>query len=107
MPTSYRDVARPHSLLCVEWSVELLAQATIDFLHRLDDVRAIVRAHVRKVDQLRTFDFLGSASDGDTEMLRTMLNQGMNPNSADYDGRTALMLASSGGHEVGPDWKIL
>ncbi|GIM10248.1 hypothetical protein Vretimale_14045, partial [Volvox reticuliferus] len=79
---------------------EILPQNTIDFLHRLDDVRAIVRAHVRKVDQLRTFEFLGSASDGDIEALRTMLNQGMNPNSADYDGRTGLMLASSGGHEA-------
>ncbi|GLC44797.1 hypothetical protein PLESTB_001212900 [Pleodorina starrii] len=79
---------------------ELLPQTTIDFLHRLDDVRAIVRAHVRKVDQLRTFEFLGCASDGDIEALRTMLNQGMNPNSADYDGRTGLMLAASGGHEA-------
>ncbi|GLI61751.1 hypothetical protein VaNZ11_004203 [Volvox africanus] len=79
---------------------EILPPNTIDFLHRLDDARAIVRAHVRKVDQLRTFEFLGSASDGDIEVLRTMLNQGMNPNSADYDGRTGLMLAASGGHEA-------
>jgi ankyrin repeat protein len=55
---------------------------------------------VRKVDQLRSFEFLGCASDGDIEALRTMLNQGMNPNSSDYDGRTGLMLASSGGHEA-------
>ena len=26
--------------------------------------------------------------------------QGMSPNAADYDGRTALMLAAGGGHEV-------
>ncbi|EFJ46903.1 hypothetical protein VOLCADRAFT_62022, partial [Volvox carteri f. nagariensis] len=50
--------------------------------------------------RLRTFEFLGCASDGDIETLRAMLNQGMNPNSSDYDGRTGLMLAASGGHEV-------
>jgi ankyrin repeat protein len=30
--------------------------------------------------------------------LRSMLQQGFNPDSADYDGRTALMLASVRGH---------
>jgi ankyrin repeat protein len=30
--------------------------------------------------------------------LRSMLQQGFNPDSADYDGRTALMLACVRGH---------
>lgn len=34
----------------------------MDQLIRLDDVRALVRAHVRKVDQMRTYRFLQQAS---------------------------------------------
>ncbi len=67
---------------------------------RLDDIRSLVRAHVHKVDQMRTYNFLQQASLGDIETLRNMLNQGISPSSADYDGRTALMLSSAAGHEV-------
>ena len=38
-------------------------------------------------------EFLYCASRGDTSRLRTFLNQGFDPDAADYDGRTALMLA--------------
>lgn len=43
---------------------------------------------------------LGCCPQGDAETLRSMLNQGMSPNAADYDGRTGLMLAAASGHEV-------
>ncbi|KAG2444345.1 hypothetical protein HXX76_001101 [Chlamydomonas incerta] len=76
-----------------------LTQSQMDQLTRLDDVRGLVRAHVRKVDQMRTYRFLQQASGGDVETLRSMLNQGMSPNAADYDGRTGLMLAAAAGHE--------
>ncbi|KAG2447077.1 hypothetical protein HYH02_007827 [Chlamydomonas schloesseri] len=76
-----------------------LTQSQMDQLIRLDDVRGLVRAHVRKVDQMRTFRFLQQATGGDAEALRSMLNQGMSPNAADYDGRTGLMLAAAAGHE--------
>ncbi|KXZ44423.1 hypothetical protein GPECTOR_68g396 [Gonium pectorale] len=76
-----------------------LTQAQMEALMRLDDVRAVVRAHVRKVDHLRVYRFLQQAAQGDVETLRAMLNQGMSANSADYDGRTGLMLAAAAGHE--------
>ncbi|GFR50887.1 hypothetical protein Agub_g13177, partial [Astrephomene gubernaculifera] len=76
-----------------------LTQAQMDQLLRLDDIRAVVRAHVHKVDSLRTYRFLQQAALGDVDTLRNMLNQGMSPNSADYDGRTGLMLAAKAGHE--------
>lgn len=37
---------------------------------------------------------------GDVDALRSMLTQGMRSGSADYDGRTGLMLAAGGGHEA-------
>lgn len=39
-----------------------------------------------------------AATRGDTVKLRSMLQQGFNPDSSDYDGRTALMLACVRGH---------
>jgi ankyrin repeat protein len=39
-----------------------------------------------------------AATRGDAMKLRSMLQQGFNPDSADYDGRTALMLACVRGH---------
>lgn len=53
-----------------------------------------------QVDEMRTFEFLNTAAGGDDESVATMLSQGISPNTADYDGRTALMLASAKGHEV-------
>ena len=44
-------------------------------------------------------EFLSAASRGDATTVRLMLNQNFNANAADYDGRTALMLASAKGHK--------
>ncbi|GLC57329.1 hypothetical protein PLESTB_001212500 [Pleodorina starrii] len=76
-----------------------LTQAQMDQLLRLDDIRSLVRAHMHKVDQMRTYKYLQQATMGDVEALRSMLNQGVSPNTADYDGRTGLMLAAAAGHE--------
>ncbi len=56
--------------------------------------------HMLQVDEMRTFEFLNTAAGGDEESVATMLSQGISPNTADYDGRTALMLGSAKGHEV-------
>ncbi|KAG2444347.1 hypothetical protein HXX76_001103 [Chlamydomonas incerta] len=77
---------------------DALTQPQIEMLARLDDVRSTTSAHVRKVDEKRTFELLNTAAQGDLESLRTMLGQGINANTADYDGRTALMLAAAKGH---------
>lgn len=39
-----------------------------------------------------------AASKGDNSKVRQMLRQGFAVDSSDYDGRTALMLASAKGH---------
>jgi Amt family ammonium transporter len=42
-------------------------------------------------------DFLNAAANGDSSKVESLLFGGMNPNDADYDGRTALHLAAAGG----------
>lgn len=78
---------------------DAMTPAQQDTLSRLDDIKTVVRAHVRKEEQTRIFKFLNAASDADMETLRTMLLQGQNPNSCDYDRRTGLMLACHEGHQ--------
>ncbi|KAG2447081.1 hypothetical protein HYH02_007831 [Chlamydomonas schloesseri] len=79
---------------------DAMTQSQIEMLTRLEDVRSTTSAHVRKVDEKRTFEFLNTAAQGDLESLRTMLRQGLSPNTSDYDGRTGLMLAAAKGHEA-------
>lgn len=56
------------------------------------------------VPQARTLTFLRAASFGRREQLMTLLSQGVSPNTADYDKRTALMMACAAGHTVGACW---
>ena len=60
-------------------------------------VKAVVSRAVAKHDADRTNLWLNAATRGDSTKIREMLGYGWNPNAADYDGRTALMLASSRG----------
>ncbi|GIM10251.1 hypothetical protein Vretimale_14049 [Volvox reticuliferus] len=78
---------------------DALTHHQMEMITRLDDVRTVAEAHTRKCDEMRTFEFLNTAAQGDVESLRTMLAQGISPNTADYDGRTGLMLASAKGHD--------
>ena len=61
-------------------------------------VRALAASALARADERRTQEFLSAASRGDTSVIRLMLQQGISANSADYDGRTALMLSSAKGH---------
>jgi len=47
-----------------------------------------------------------SSSTGDIESLKALLENGVNPNLADYDGRTALHLASSNGRTTALDYLL-
>ncbi len=47
-----------------------------------------------------TGQFLSAASRGEVDRVKLMLQQGFPPDSADYDGRTALMLAATHNHKV-------
>jgi ankyrin repeat protein len=54
-----------------------------------------------QADESRTGQFLSAASKGQVDRVKLLLQQGYNANTADYDNRTALMLAAGNGHKVG------
>jgi hypothetical protein len=64
-------------------------------------LRQLVNKAAAKFDQQRLTAFLDAAAAGEVEVVQDMLRQGMSPNTADYDGRTALMVAAYRGHKVG------
>lgn len=61
----------------------------------------LVNKAAAKFDQVQLTSFLDAAANGDVDVVQDMLRQGMNPNTADYDGRTALMIAAYKGRKVG------
>ena len=61
-------------------------------------VRALVEAYVQQHDEDRLMAFLSAASRGDVTKVRLMLEEGFDPNSADYGGRAHR---SSGGRRAG------
>lgn len=67
----------------------------------LQRIRAVVKHQVRLVDETRTGQFLSAAASGQVDRVKLLLQQGYNPNTSDYDKRTALMLAAANGHKVG------
>ncbi|KIY97805.1 hypothetical protein MNEG_10157 [Monoraphidium neglectum] len=67
-------------------------------LSNLVRVRMLVEAQKQKLQRERTAEFLEAAKLGNMTRLRAMLQQGLSPDSSDYDGRTALMLAAGQGH---------
>lgn len=66
----------------------------------LQRVRALVRHHVAQANEARNGQFLSAASKGEIDRIKLMLQQGFAVDSADYDNRTGLMLASAHGHMV-------
>lgn len=64
----------------------------------------LVNKAAAKFDQMQLTSFLDAAANGDVDAVQDMLRQGMNPNTADYDGRTGLMIAAYKGRKVGFDW---
>jgi len=61
-------------------------------------VRDLVKMHNRKQKDDHTMRFLYAATRGDTAVISVMCEQGLDPNSCDYDSRTALMVASVKGN---------
>ena len=64
----------------------------------LTAVKDLVTMHMRKVHDDETTRLLFAASRGDTKTISLMCDHGFNPDSADYDQRTALMVASMKGN---------
>jgi ankyrin repeat protein len=64
----------------------------------LSAIRDLVKMHMDKQKDDQTTRLLFAASRGDTATMELMLDQGFDANSADYDNRTALMVASMKGN---------
>jgi ankyrin repeat protein len=64
----------------------------------LTAVQDLVKMHINKQRDDHTTRFLFAASRGDTSTISLMCDQGFDPNSADYDCRTALMVAAMKGN---------
>jgi ankyrin repeat protein len=62
---------------------------------------ALLLSSLPQADESRTGQFLSAAAKGQVDRVKLLLQQGYNANTADYDNRTALMLAAGNGHKVG------
>ena len=75
---------------------------TNDELHgqreALVKVKDLVKMHMDKQLDDQTTRLLFAASRGDTGTISVMCDQGFDPNNADYDNRTALMVAAMKGN---------
>lgn len=61
-------------------------------------VKDLIEIYLRKQMDDQTTRFLFAASRGDKNLISRLCDQGLDPNSADYDSRTALMVASMKGN---------
>jgi ankyrin repeat protein len=60
----------------------------------LTAIKDLVKMHMSKMKDDQTTRFLFAASRGDVDTIGLMCDQGFDVNAADYDNRTALMVAS-------------
>lgn len=64
----------------------------------LTAVQELVEMHIEKQKDDHTTRFLFAASRGDVHTVSVMCDQGFDPDSSDYDSRTALMVSSMKGN---------
>ena len=64
----------------------------------LTAVKDLIEMHMRKQLDDQTTRLLFAASRGDTATISLMCDQGFDPNNADYDHRTGLMVAAMKGN---------
>jgi ankyrin repeat protein len=64
----------------------------------LSAVHDLIKIHMEKQKDDNTTRFLFAAARGDTSLIALMCDQGFDPNGADYDMRTALMVSSMKGN---------
>jgi hypothetical protein len=62
-------------------------------------IQDLVKMHIGKQKDDHTTRFLFAASRGDTNTITIMCDQGCDPDSSDYDSRTALMVAAMKGNQ--------
>jgi len=63
----------------------------------MTEVQDLIKKHIDKQKDDHTTRFCFAASRGDIVTIEAMCNNGFDPNSSDYDQRTALMVASMNG----------
>jgi hypothetical protein len=63
-------------------SLPPLAQVLSNLLR----VKQVVQQRIKRLGAARTGEFLSAAAHGDTQRIKTMLEQHLSPNVADYDG---------------------
>jgi hypothetical protein len=84
-------------LRCTPGGLSVRQQQVVGNLQR---IRAVVKHHVAQADETRTGQFLAASAKGEGDRVKLLLQQGYNPNTCDYDKKTALMLAAAHGHKV-------
>lgn len=72
----------------------------VDYMEARVTAEAAQRARLR-AKQKRTDDMLNACHWGDTTVVQRLLDKGVSPDVADYDGKTALFVATVNGQEVG------
>ncbi|KAL7493642.1 hypothetical protein ACHAWT_010524 [Skeletonema menzelii] len=75
-----------------------IAQAEAHVEHTKVVVEDLIKMHINKQKDEHTTRFCFAASRGDTSTIAALCDQGFDPNSSDYDQRTALMVASMKGN---------
>lgn len=72
--------------------------AAVQTQNALSSVQDLVKTHMNKLKDDHTTRFLFAASRDDVATISLMCEHGFDPNTADYDSRTALMVASMKGN---------
>ena len=97
---SYKEYKRSHSSISEESSSKSMPR--IDSLPRIESaqtaVEDLVKMHIEKQKDDHTTRFLFAAFRGDTNVISIMCDQGFDPNSTDYDSRSALMVSAMKGN---------
>ena len=97
---SYKEYKRSHSSISEESSSKSIPR--IDSLPRIESaqtaVEDLVKMHIEKEKDDHTTRFLFAAFRGDTNVISVMCDQGFDPNSTDYDSRSALMVSAMKGN---------
>jgi hypothetical protein len=97
-PTTDRGSRAPPQRHLSEF-IQTLPQLHRHKLSQLDTLHKMVAGFCRRQEQQRTYDFLLATARGDLEAMRSLMAQGVAASTADYDRRTALMVAAHEGQD--------
>jgi len=82
----------------INLDVEAVVNPQVRVYNTAAAVQDLIRLYISKQQDDQTTRFCFAASRGDTATITVMCEQGFDPNSSDYDKRTALMVASMKGN---------